>query len=178
VGPTATPSTSTPAPSGPTPTTQLKPLTLPQVLAFVAFLIFVALAFAADPKPTATVSTAEFDQVQKLTLFFIAALLPSDALVRFGRGIFFKSAPAGAGSASDTPPATIAQILAFVAFLIVVLLTLVKDNLISTDEFKQVNDVLRGLIIALLPSDAAVRFGRALYLRGLPNVTPAHLKRI
>jgi hypothetical protein len=30
----------------------------------------------------------------------------------------------------------------------------------------------------LLPSDAAVRFGRALYLRGLPNVTPAHLKRI
>jgi hypothetical protein len=176
--PASDPPANDPPADGAQPTTQLRSLTVPQWLAFAAFVVFVALAFAADSKPDSTVTTVEFNQVQKLTLFLIAALLPSDALVRFGRGIFFKSAPKGAGSASDTPPATLAQCLAFAAFVVVVLLTLFKDNVISTSEFAQVNDVLRALIIALLPSDAAVRFGRALYLRGLPNVTATHLKKI
>lgn len=153
-------------------------LTVPQILAFAAFAVFVGLAFLADPKPDATVSPAEFGEVRKLTLFLIAALLPSDALIRYGRSILFRSVRKAQQAAADAPPTTIAQVLAFAAFLVVVLTTLFSDTVISGEEFNQVNDVLRVLILALLPSDAAVRFGRALYLRGSTEITAGQARKI
>lgn len=174
-------------------TKELPQLTVPQWLAFATFVLFVVLAFLSD----SVVEASEFSDVKKLAIFLIAALLPSDVLIRYGRAQFMKGNgnrdggngggadnPGGGGDAAsgvtpaDMPRATLPQVLAFVGFLITVILTVVSNGIITTDEFTQVNEVLRFLIVALLPSEAALRFSRALYLRDAPDVTKAQAKLI
>ena len=77
-------------------------LTWPQILSFAAFVIFVALAVVADPDADATVSTAELHEVGIFTMFLIGAMLPSDALIRFGRALYYR--------AGSTPQPGIAQL--------------------------------------------------------------------
>ena len=144
-------------------------LTVPQWLAFATFIAFVVLAAVAGGKSTFTVNPGELDEVRKLALFLIAALLPSDFLIRYGRSLLFQSVE-DAGTAADQAPATtLAQLLAFAAFIVTVALTLVSSDIVSTTEFAQVNEVVRVLVVALLPSDAGIRFGRALYLKSQPG---------
>jgi hypothetical protein len=163
----ATPPVPGPAAAGPPPGSKTHPtLTWPQILSFAAFVIFVLLALVADPRPDATVSTAELHEVGTFTMFLIGAMLPSDALIRFGRNLLFQSVDKPDAKAKDTPATTLAQWLAFAAFVVVVLATLFAK--ISGDEFRQVIEVARVLVVALLPSDAGIRFGRALYYRS-PN---------
>lgn len=164
--------------SAPAPDPKHTPsLTLPQLLAFAAFLVFVGFALLASADKA--VKPDELDEIRKLTLFLIAALLPSDALIRFGRNWLFRSVPDPAEAAAQTPRSTLAQLLAFAGFLVVALATLVSDEWITSAEFTQINEVARVLIVALLPSDAAIRFGRALYLRSQPTApTAAQLSRV
>jgi hypothetical protein len=151
-------------------------LTVPQILSFVAFLTFVVLAIVADDKDGARVSTDELKEVGTFTMFLIGAMLPSDALIRFGRNLLFQTVDDADEKAKYAPATTLAQILAFSAFVVIVLATIFKE--ISGEEFKQVIDVGRVLVIALLPSDAGIRFGRALYFRSAPTVSAAQLKRV
>ncbi len=153
-------------------------LTRPQLLAFVAFLMFVGLALLADDKPDATVGTDELKEVRTFTMFFIGAMLPSDAIIRFGRNLLFQTVDDADSKAKYAPATTFAQGLAFCTFLVVVVATLVGE--VSGDEFGQVIDVARVLVVALLPSDAGIRFGRALYYRAPTTPTPgiAQLKRL
>jgi hypothetical protein len=177
---------------------ELPSLTVPQWLAFGTFLVLVILAFLSD----STVTSDEFSDVKKLAIFLIAALLPSDVLIRYGRTQFAKANGkrsedagnrGGAGNGgdddvgrtggsnvtpTDMPRATLPQYLAFAAFVLTVILTLVNNTTITSDEFTQVNEVLRVLIVALLPSEATLRFSRALYLRDVPGVTQAQAKLI
>lgn len=156
-------------------------LTVPQWLAFAAFLVCVALAFVVEGR----VTTAEYEEVRKLAVFLIAALLPSDAAIRFGRALFLRgqaddpnASTTAASPAKEMPRATLPQILAFVTFAVVAILTILSDKVISSNEFAELNDVASFLIAALLPSEAAIRFGRALYLSRAPSVSNAHLKLI
>jgi len=155
-------------------------LTVPQLLAFAAFGVFVVFAVISTDSKDALVKPEELDEVRKLALFLIGALLPSDLLVRFGRNLLFQTVEDADTAASETPKSTLAQKLAFGAFLVVALLTLVSNELVSTAEFAQINEVARVLIIALLPSDAGIRFGRALYFRApsTPAPTAAQLKLV
>ena len=168
-----------PAPAPDAPGAKTHPtLTWPQILSFAAFVIFVALALLSDPGPDATVSTDELHEVGTFTMFLIGAMLPSDALIRFGRNLLFQKVDDSDSKAKYAPATTLAQWLAFGAFAIVVLATLLAK--ISGDEFKQVIDVARVLVVALLPSDAGIRFGRALYYRSPDTAVPgpAQLKRV
>jgi hypothetical protein len=154
-------------------------LTVPQWLAFAVFIVFVVLAAVAGDKADSMVNPGELDEVRKLALFLIAALLPSDFLVRYGRSILFQSVEDPAEAAKETPATTLAQLLAFAAFVVIVALTLIADDIVNGAEFAQVNEVVRVLIVALLPSDAGIRFGRALYLKSLPGPpSVAQLKRV
>ena len=147
-------------------------LTVPQILAFVAFLVFVGFAFGADATNTnAVVRPDELDEVRKFAIFLIGALLPSDAVIRFGRNLLFQTMDNAEDAAASAPATTLAQLLAFGAFVVVALLTLISNKLVSVAEFAQVNEVARTLVVALLPSEAVIRFARALYYRS-PN-TPA-----
>ena len=151
-------------------------LTVPQVLAFGAFVLFALLALlAAD---SATVSSTELEQMGKLTMFLIGALLPSDALIRFGRNLLFQNVDDPDEAAKHTPATTLAQLLAFGTYAVVLALTLFSQ--VSAGEFTQINEVARVLIIALLPSDAGIRFGRALYYRAGSTPQPgiAQLKKV
>ena len=163
-----------PTPAGasdPPPGAKTHPtLTWPQILSFAAFVIFVALALVADPDADATVSTAELHEVGRFTMFLIGAMLPSDALIRFGRNLLFQNVDDPDTKAKYTPATTLAQWLAFAAFVVVVLATLLAK--INGDEFQQVIEVARVLVVALLPSDAGIRFGRALYYRSPTTPVP------
>jgi hypothetical protein len=141
-------------------------------MAFAAFAIFIIFAIISSGGQNEAVRPDELEEVRKLTLFLIAALLPSDLLVRFGRNLLFQSVEDAQAGAAATPATTTAQRLAFAAYLAVVLLTLISNKLISSSEFTQINEVGRVLIIALLPSDAGVRFGRALYYRAPSTPVP------
>jgi hypothetical protein len=163
----------------------LPDLTVPQYLAFAAFLVVVILGVLHETR----VDPAEFREVRKLAIFLIGALLPSDAVIRFGRSLFLKAARVKAIEAaekaegSDDPAdqfvaTTTAQILAFATFCIISLLTLLNDPLIDTPKGHDVVKVAVFLIAALLPSEAGIRFGRSLYLRSAPTVHPAQLKKI
>lgn len=166
----------------PAPTAQLPKLTVPQWLAFATFAVFVALAFFSNT----VVEEAEYSEVRVLAAFLIAALLPSDALIRYGRTLWAKSPGAAAAKAqatpvtlADAPKATLPQILAFSAFLITVILVLINNKIVTKVEFDQVDQLLRVLIVALLPSEAAIRFARARYLSDAAGPVDAdHLKRI
>jgi hypothetical protein len=157
-------------------------LTVPQWLAFAVFVIFVVFAGVSSDGTDALVQPDELDQIRLLALFVIGALLPSDLLVRFGRSLLFQKMPEDkqAEAASAAPATTLAQVLAFLAFVAVALLTLLSETLISSSEFADVNEVARVLIIALLPSEAGIRFGRALYYRAptTPVPTTAQLARV
>ncbi|CAA9483384.1 MAG: hypothetical protein AVDCRST_MAG67-1099 [uncultured Solirubrobacteraceae bacterium] len=163
-----------PAPqSGGTPRPNL---TVPQLLAFGAFLLFALLALLASD--SATVTSAELEQMGTLTMFLIGALLPSDALIRFGRNLLFQTVDDPDKAAKYAPATTLAQMLGFATYLVVIVLTLFSQ--VSIDEFTQINEVARVLIIALLPSDAGIRFGRALYYRAGSTPQPgiAQLKKV
>jgi hypothetical protein len=151
-------------------------LTVPQLLAFGAFVLFALLALLASDG--STVSPRELDEMGKLTMFLIGALLPSDALIRFGRNLLFQKVEDPDKAAKHAPATTLAQILGFATYLVVLILTLFSQ--VSDQEFTQINEVARVLIIALLPSDAGIRFGRALYYRADSTPRPgiAQLKRI
>ena len=142
------------------------------MLSFAAFLLYALLALFA------TVSDTEVEQMGKLTMFLIAALLPSDALIRFGRNLLFQKVDNPDRAAKYTPATTFAQWLAFGTYAVVLVLTLFDS--VSALEFTQINEVARVLIVALLPSDAGIRFGRALYYRSdrTPQPGIAQLKRI
>ncbi|MGH2943509.1 MAG: hypothetical protein ACRDLN_12130 [Solirubrobacteraceae bacterium] len=158
------------------PTAGSRPnLTVPQLLAFGAFGLYAILAlFASD---SAQVSTRELDEIATLTMFLIAALLPSDALIRFGRNLLFQAVDDPDAAAKDAPATTLAQILGFATYLVILALTFLPQ--VSDHEFTQINEVARVLIVALLPSDAGIRFGRALYYRSTtPAPGIAQLKRV
>lgn len=165
------PSEPAPPTAGPRPN-----LTVPQLLAFGAFGLYALLSlFASD---SATVSSTELAEIGTLTMFLIGALLPSDALIRFGRNLLFQTVDDPDGAAKYAPATTLAQILGFATYLVVLALTLFSQ--VSPEEFSQISEVARVLIIALLPSDAGIRFGRALYYRSgsTPQPGRAQLKRV
>jgi hypothetical protein len=158
-------------------------LTWPQCLAVGAFLLFVLLAWlatdTADPNASWNLNGLEYDQLRTLTLILIAALLPSDAIIRYGRSILFSKVDEPDTAAEYAPATTVAQILAVVVYLAVVVAMLTGNNVVTDSEGKQIIDVAQTLIIALLPSDAAIRFGRAMQLSKVPaRVTKGQLKRV
>lgn len=155
--------------SGPRPN-----LTVPQLLAFGAFAFYALLSlFATD-----TISPTELDEMGRLTMFLIAALLPSDALIRFGRNLLFQTVDDPDKAARYAPATTLAQILGFATWFVVLVLTFFSQ--VSSEEFTQISEVARILIVALLPSDAGIRFGRALYYRAgsTPQPGKAQLRRV
>src|SRR5919202_1083929 len=162
----------------PSATTHPKP-SLPQILALAAFAVFVLWAIIAPTKKTVVVTSEELKEIRTLTLFLIGALLPSDALIRFGRNLLFQTVDDAHQAAKDAPPTTLAQMLAFSVYIVLVLVTLFSKNVVPVHEYSQVSEVGRTLIVALLPSDAGIRFGRALYYRAptTPKPTAAQLKR-
>ena len=147
-------------------------LTVPQQLAFGAFVLYAAVALFADISPT------EVEEMGKLTMFLVAALLPSDALIRYGRNLLFQTVDDPDTAAKHAPATTLAQQLAFATYAIVLLLTLFPG--VSALEFEHVNEAARVLIVALLPSDAGIRFGRAMYFRSDKTAAPssAQLKKV
>jgi hypothetical protein len=147
--------------------------------AFAAFVIFFLLSlFPNSGHRALAVTSAEYEELKKFTLFFIAAILPSDALVRFGRNILFSSVEDADKAAKDAPASTVGQNLAFGVFLIVAVVILFSDKWIDYTEAPKIIDVARTLVIALLPSEAGVRFGRAIYLKSLAGTpTTEQLKR-
>ena len=153
-------------------------LTVPQMLAVAAFLLLCVWAAI----PNGTVTPDEFSEAKRLGVFLIGALLPSDAVIRFGRSLFLRrnseDTTTPNADPSDFNPTTTAQILAFVTFAIVLALALLSNSIVDEREFGDLNEVAVFLIAALLPSDAGIRFGRALYLRNAANVTTAHLKQM
>ena len=151
-------------------------LTVPQILAFVVLVVFAAFAVVASDGRDALVQPSELDEIRKLALFLVAALLPSDLLVRFGRNLLFASMRDAKTAAREAPTTTLAQLLAFAAFLLVAALTLLSNKLVTSTEFAQVNEVARVVIVALLPSDAGIRFGRALYYRSPRTPTPGSVE--
>jgi hypothetical protein len=141
-------------------------LTRPMWFAFIAFVVFVVWAlFPNSGRHLLAVTPAEYEQLKKFTLFFIGALLPSDALVRFGRNLLFTEVEDADKAAKDAPASTLAQNLAFAVFLVIAVVMLFSDEWIDQSEAPKIIDVARTLVIALLPSDAGIRFGRAIYLR-------------
>lgn len=147
-------------------------LTVPQQLAFGAFVLYAAVALFAD------LSTTEVEEMGKLTMFLVAALLPSDALIRYGRNLLFQTVDDPDKAAKYAPATTLAQQLAFATYAIVLLLTLFPG--VSALEFEHVNEAARVLIVALLPSDAGIRFGRAMYFRSDKTKPPTvvQLKKV
>lgn len=167
-------------PSGNDPPARVTPdLTVPQYLSVGAFLLFLVLAIVADASdPEATLNGVEYDKLRDMTLFLIAALLPSDALLRFGRSILFSKVE-DAEAAQYAPATTRAQKLAVVVYLGAVAAMLFANNIVTAGEGDQVVEVAQVLIVALLPSDAGIRFGRALRLSRRPElITQAQLKRV
>jgi DMSO reductase anchor subunit len=147
-------------------------VTVPQQLAFGAFVLYALVALFADTAPS------EVEEMGKLTMFLIAALLPSDALIRYGRNLLFQTVDDPDKAAQNAPATTLAQVLAVATYAVVLALTLFPG--VSTLEFTNVNEAARVLIVALLPSDAGIRFGRAIYFRSdkTPTPTIAQLKKV
>jgi hypothetical protein len=159
------------------PTAGSRPrLTVPQLCAFGAFGLYALLALLASD--SAQVSSKELQEIGTLTMFLIGALLPSDALIRLGRNLLFQTVDAPDKAAAYAPATTLAQMLGFATYLVVLALTFLPP--VSAQEFNQINEVARVLILALLPSDAGIRFGRALYYRSSSTPQPgiAQLARI
>jgi hypothetical protein len=73
--------------------------------------------------------------VGKFAIFVIGALLPSDALIRFGRNLLFQTVHSTDDAAAAAPATTIAQLLACGASVVVAALTLISKCLVSAEEF-------------------------------------------
>jgi hypothetical protein len=176
-----------PAPAAPpqqAPPTKVADKNVPQapwawIFAAVAVAIFAAVGLLPNkPGDSLAVTPAEYTQLRDFTIFFITALLPSDALIRFGRGILFRDIANAKDVADTTPRATVPQILAFLAFLLMVAVTVLSDKLITADEYKNISDVVRHLIVALLPSEALIRVGRGIYGTKSGAVPPELMKKV
>jgi hypothetical protein len=155
-------------------------LTVPQLLAFVAFLIFAAMTLFNQ----STIGTSEYDALKRLCTFLIAALLPSDALIRFGRArLMAATEPQEGGKDPQSFPArmqkvTVPQLIAFTTFVVMCVVALLGQQ--NHGHFGQVAEVASILIAALLPSEALTRVGRALWLARTPqtSITDRALTRI
>ena len=153
-------------------------LTVPQAAAFAAFAVFVILGAVSDK----TVTPLEYSKLEHLCIFLIAALLPSDALIRYGRARFMRAQSADDHGSQDFPEqmqaTTLGQLLALATFGLVCAAALI--NLFGAGDFTKVTDTASFLIAALLPSEAVVRFGRANWLSGVDSrqITTEALKRI
>ena len=101
-------------------------LTVPQLLAFAAFGLYAALALFAND--SAQVTTGELEEMGTFTMFLIGAMLPSDALIRFGRNLLFQKVDDPDKLAKDAPATTLAQLLAFGAFVVVAALTFIPPS--------------------------------------------------
>ena len=146
------------------------------IFAAVAALVFVGVGLLPDkPDDALSVTPAEYTQLRDFTIFFIGALLPSDALIRFGRGILFRYIDNAKAVAAATPAATLPQKLAFGAFLVFAGITVLTDKHITEPEYKNIYDVVKFLIVALLPSEAIIRIGRGIY-GSKTGTLPAGLK--
>jgi hypothetical protein len=131
------------------------------------------------------VAPPEYSRLQDLCIFLIAALLPSDALIRFGRARFMRDATGDPGNQrrkedfpNSMPATTLPQVLAFASFVVVCLIAI--PNWFSTAHVIDIARVDSYLIAALLPSEAVVRFGRAHWLKAVPanQISDEALKRI
>ncbi|HYM44930.1 MAG TPA: hypothetical protein VES65_02050 [Solirubrobacteraceae bacterium] len=155
-------------------------LTVPQLLAFLAFLIIAGMTLFKQ----STIGASEYDSLKRLCIFLIAALLPSDALIRFGRSRLMAATEAAEGGKEpETFPekmqrATLPQVLAFAAFIVMCVIAILGKH--NHGHFAQVAEVASILIAALLPSEAVTRFGRALWLAKAPaaRVTDEALTRV
>jgi hypothetical protein len=149
------------------------------IFAGLAAAIFIGIAFLPDKlSDDVAVTPAEYKELRNFTIFFIAALLPSDAFIRFGRGILFRTVGNAAEAAAQAPRATLPQVIAFLAFVAFAAITALTDKLITAHEYRQIYDVVQALIVAVLPSEAVIRVGRALFLRNSANVSPALAKKV
>jgi hypothetical protein len=152
-------------------------LTVPQLLAFIAFVILVLMALT-------NIGASEYDALKRLCIFLIAALLPSDALIRFGRSRLMAAAEASEGGKNpesfpvQMQRTTLPQLLAFATFLVMCLVAIIVEG--SHGHFEQLAEVASILIAALLPSEAVTRFGRALWLARAPaeRITSEALTRV
>jgi hypothetical protein len=152
-------------------------LTVPQLLAFVAFVLLVGMALL-------SIGTSEYDALKRLCIFLIAALLPSDALIRFGRSrLMAATEEAEGGKNPESFPGqmqrtTLPQLLAFATFVVMCLVAIIGEH--SHGHFAQLAEVASILIAALLPSEAVTRFGRALWLARAPaaRITSEALTRV
>lgn len=152
---------------------------LPWIFAGAAAAIFIGIAFLPDQQTKDLgVTPVEYKELRNFTIFFIGALLPSDAIIRFGRGMLFRTIKNPAQAAEDAPRATMPQIIAFLAYIAFAGITVLSDRLITDHEYRQIYDVVQFLIVALLPSEAVIRVGRALFLRDSTDITPALAKKI
>jgi hypothetical protein len=155
------------------------PFTVAWIFATAAALLYVLAALLPErPSALIAMTDAEYEELRKFTIFFITALLPSDALIRFGRNLLFRSIKNPKEAAADAPRYTLPQALAFVAFLAILAAAVLSDTFVDSVEFANINDVLRTLVVALLPSEALIRVGRALYLRGSDTVTKDQAERV
>ncbi len=155
-------------------------LTVPQWLAFAALIAFIGFTFGSTSGRHALITPHDLGEIRKLALFLIGALLPSDLLVRYGRTLLFRTVPDAKAAAAAAPRSTLAQYLAFATFVLISLLTLLPHGLVDGHQFAQIDQVARVVILALLPSDAGLRFGRALYYRSpkTPQPSAAQLARV
>jgi hypothetical protein len=175
----ASPSAATGTTAQPVATKNVPATPVPWILAGLAAAVFIALAFLPDKlSDDIAVTPGEYKNFRDFTIFFIGALLPSDAVIRFGRGILFRTIGNAKEVAAEAPRATMPQYIAFVAFLAFAAVTVFSDKLITDSEYRQIYDVVQFLIVALLPSEAVIRVGRALYLRDSPTVSTELAKKI
>lgn len=158
--------------SSPTPK-----LTVPQLLAFAAFVILALMTLVKH----SAVGPSEYDGLKRLCIFLIAALLPSDALIRFGRSRLMaatEDTESAASFPSQMQSTTLGQLLGFATFVVMCLVAIFGSY--SHGHFAQLAEVASILIAALLPSEAVTRFGRALWLARTPaaKITNEALTRI
>lgn len=152
-------------------------LTVPQLLAFVAFLALVGMSLL-------SIAAGEYDALKRLCTFLIAALLPSDALIRFGRSRLMAATEGTEGGKNpenfpaQMQKATLPQVLAFATFLLMCGVAVLGAH--SHGHFAALAEVASILIAALLPSEAVTRFGRALWLARAPvaRITDEALTRV
>ena len=176
----AAPLATNPADNVPWKSSPAPKLTVPQLLAFLAFVILAAMTLFKQ----STVGASEYDALKRLCIFLIAALLPSDALIRFGRSRLMAATEDVAGGKdpqgfpAKMQKATLAQVLAFATFLVMCVIAILGAH--NHGHFGQVAEVASILIAALLPSEAVTRVGRALWLARAPQaqITDEALTRV
>jgi hypothetical protein len=161
---------------------QMPEFTWPQRLALfvvVAYVILVAL-------PNSAVNSEELDELKKLAILVIAGLLPSDGVIRFARSHYAakreEEEEKGTGDTKkakekvkdeleQTPMTTPIQIGVVGLFLVAAALAILFDGAIT--DFSSAVEVAAFGVVALMPSEAVIRVGRALYAKGTPGAATA-----